>query len=796
MNEELLNNSDIKSINTNDIIKNNLFLNESEIIANQIIEKIISLVFSSLLNRKVERKINDFCYFEIKQVLDEIKNLEFLEHDKDDFFIRHIMLEKLSKTPKKEKNKLIDNLVLNEEGQKINKSQIIQDYKFINDLDPNISVNYFEHIDPFLFEENQVNNNIKKEKVVMDILTRKSLNKEKIELQNILEDKKLSKINNSRNTNGSFKVSIPNEKVIEKNEYSKINFSTIKNTKDINTKITLVSDIEQINNWNIISQPLPPHIDRDAGTKIKYDNKLGIKNNLKENISSNENSPRNINSSGVKKLSKNNLLKFKYFFTRLDKQNTHHKTRRIIQNELPTYDLEPEPDKIEETEEIIKMRKKLELEIEEKKMEKIREEKRKKEIEEKEKEFNEKIKKLGNQNITVDVKGELVHIKPLKIESLIDDFKNMRSNSKEVLKIEDVTYQKKSFNNVEVEINKNPIYNFNEPEKLEKKRKESVITSKILQNIKKKKFDEMKKANIREGMKFASGSNFQIMNLECGVNLIEKNQKKSGGRDYFQKYGRCSYEIFQNQLNKTSSGFYFNRTNNNFINININDDNEMNTNNNLNQKNRGFPPLTPVKQLKKERTEYELMNTSPNRANYYLQLKTKDLNHALSNLDLIDEKKINEKNFENNNNFFKKSNKGLNIEKRQFGDMNIFNKTLMENKFWGEASGSHKNIAVGLRLPSKPEKKYLKREINENIINHLPRKRLPPISSAVKLFTENSEKYNLFNNKKKLKDLKYQNLSKDSLVENKKKYYLNTTSGFYTNKEGGFIPSRKKEEIK
>ena len=228
----------------------------------------------------------------------------------------------------------------------------------------------------------------------------------------------------------------------------------------------------------------------------------------------------------------------------------------------------------------------------------------------------------------------------------------------------------------------------------------------------------MKKANIREGMKFASGSNFQIMNLECGVNLIEKNQKKSGGRDYFQKYGRCSYEIFQNQLNKTSSGFYFNRTNNNFINININDDNEMNTNNNLDQKNRGFPPLTPVKKLKKERKEYELMNTSPNRANYYLQLKTKDLKHALSNLDLIDEKKINEKNFENNNNFFKKSNKGLNIEKRQFGDMNIFNKTLMENKFWGEASGSHKNIAVGLRLPSKPEKKYLKREINENIINH------------------------------------------------------------------------------
>ena len=36
------------------------------------------------------------------------------------------------------------------------------------------------------------------------------------------------------------------------------------------------------------------------------------------------------------------------------------------------------------------------------------------------------------------------------------------------------------------------------------------------------------------------------MNLECGVNLTENNQKKSGGRDYLHKYGRFSFDIYEN----------------------------------------------------------------------------------------------------------------------------------------------------------------------------------------------------------------------------------------------------------
>ena len=79
----------------------------------------------------------------------------------------------------------------------------------------------------------------------------------------------------------------------------------------------------------------------------------------------------------------------------------------------------------------------------------------------------------------------------------------------------------------------------------------------------------------KSGSKYASGSNFNLIKLECGVELTENKRKKSGGKNYFEKYGRFSYELFQNRLNKT--------TQDNFVTSELNEKikNSMKQENNL-----------------------------------------------------------------------------------------------------------------------------------------------------------------------------------------------------------------------
>ena len=811
MNEDLISNNNKNTIKSNDSIRkinSDTFNYESEMIACTIINKIISLVFSISFNNEIEKKICDYCYQDVINILHDIKNLEFIQHDVDDLYKKNIVLEKISKTPIKERNKFFDKdiLLLNENnGEIMNKSQIFKGYKFIDDLDPNISVNCSIDINPLMPKEKQINksNIFENENIVMKILKRKNASTEKTIIINKTKKKKISLIKNHNNHQG--------EKM---DKFESLKLENCSFIKKLNSNVTSILEKQYFNNWNIIPQPSPSPVDRLAGTKIKY-NKITSKSNLKDGINDKVDSARENNMPNSNR-NRHEREKFKTAILSVRnsiKNNTQiilpKKRHTRIQYDFPIYDLDPEKSNYaEETEDIIKMRKQVEEELEEKRKEKIMELKKEKEKMEKEKEINEKRKNLDYKNITVDIKGNIVYVRPIKMESLINDFISMKTHSKEVQKIIDENIPKKNFNNVKVEINKNPDFNFTEHRTSSKGRRASYHnTSKLYQSTRRLRNKDLKSdKNIttdRNNMKFASGSNFEIMNLECGVNLIEKNRKKSGGKDYFHKYGRCSYEIFQNQLNKTSSGFYTEQLGNNFINININDENdnsEENLKTDIGKKGTGLPPLSPLKKkiMKKERTEYDLRNISSNEKNKFINLRIKNLKYALNNLDLIDEKKLKENNIENKINYFKNGNdKDIKKAKKDLGEINIFNKTLMENKLWGESRDSHKNMAIAIRFPVKLEKKYLQREVNPNLLNHLPRKRLPPISSAVKLFSENMNQTegginNANRNKKKLKELRNQNLSKDSLYENKRKMFLSNASGFYSNTEKSLTPIRGK----
>jgi hypothetical protein len=65
---------------------NNKFLNESSIVVNEIIEKIISLVISTNFNKNVEKQIYSSCFDYIKDTIDAFLSTNFIPHDKDETY--------------------------------------------------------------------------------------------------------------------------------------------------------------------------------------------------------------------------------------------------------------------------------------------------------------------------------------------------------------------------------------------------------------------------------------------------------------------------------------------------------------------------------------------------------------------------------------------------------------------------------------------------------------------------------------------------------------------------------------
>jgi hypothetical protein len=89
--------SSIREIKDNNVINSNInippaeaiynkFLNESNIIVNEILEKIISLVISSNFNKNIEKQISSSCFNFIKDTIDSYISSAFISHDKDETY--------------------------------------------------------------------------------------------------------------------------------------------------------------------------------------------------------------------------------------------------------------------------------------------------------------------------------------------------------------------------------------------------------------------------------------------------------------------------------------------------------------------------------------------------------------------------------------------------------------------------------------------------------------------------------------------------------------------------------------
>ena len=62
----------------------NRFLNEANIIVNDIIQKIISLSITTDFNKKIENNIPSSCFDFIRNTIDSYLSLNFITHDKEE----------------------------------------------------------------------------------------------------------------------------------------------------------------------------------------------------------------------------------------------------------------------------------------------------------------------------------------------------------------------------------------------------------------------------------------------------------------------------------------------------------------------------------------------------------------------------------------------------------------------------------------------------------------------------------------------------------------------------------------
>ena len=732
--------------NKEEIKKCITFFNESECIANYIIEKIISLIMTQTTKNKVEKLIPDYCFDEIKESLEIVTHLDFLTHDIDDIKTKKKLFYKKMKSAIYQEN---DISLFEEDNEKnLNNSEIIRNYKLLKNLDIKDINDLSFYLDPFNLTKNEFEEK-EKEKVVMGILTRENSKDKLINIQKEEEKKRnrIEKRNHHKNHNfigykerinkeiyssevEPFQIN-PKEKIdtIGNVEIHKIELppSHLINNKKSNNNVPFDSIIDSTNFWSSISEPYSPPIDRDAGTKIKYDRKTFIK--MIKSLNKTDKIVEEVNSPNKKE--EKSPKKKPTFSVKKKDNNAPIKKKKYVQIEFESYDLEPNKYKSQyDTEEMAELRIKVEKELQEKKIEKEKQAQKEKERLAKEEELAELRKELGKKNVTVDIKGELVFIKPIDLNALSDDFNKGKSKFKIIQTIKtDIEYLDNP-KNIVVERNQEVNLGDSKDDKTNKKKskKKKEILSSVKNNnnnsissISKK--NDKKEVIDKNSMKYAAGSNFGIINPEVGVNIREEKKLKSGGKDFFKKYNRFSFELFQDKLSKTVTSNFFPKISE-----------QLNDNNNNNDANKRRGSLSIKAKIKKDIINQIINTREPNEDNNTLSLKTDNLKRALENLNLItegEERKLENLKFKKKDIIKEKKNKSKK-KKLDYGEMDIFAKTLMESQDWGGKLYGEKKKIYDFKIPAKPEENELLRELPMNILRHMPRKRLPPIANYLK----------------------------------------------------------------
>ena len=474
----------------------NKFSNDANIIVNELIEKIISLSISKNFNKKIENSIPSSCFDFLCNAVDSYLSLNFISYDK----------EEINDNNKKKEEKFNEN---NIEG-----------------IEPILNNNKLNIIEPN-FEEQIFFNNYNRGENNWDLMDEPLSNKYDRYATTLVKFKEIDKEKNNKY----------NKEILEEIDEEYENITTNENKNNNNNK-----NINEIMIRN----------ERKEGTKkitTRINNILNYDDNNNNNI---KNKKRNLNE-----------IMSQFSFHDLEDNN----------------DIYKEPDNIN----IEKLRK----EIQEKQNEQNEEKKNiklaKKDVENKMKLAVEKNRQYAGKKITVDSNGEIIFIKGIKLDKLSKEFILMKTATKLVInedkKDNDKSKskkKKKKLNNLGININNNNnVINNNNEKEIKEKSNENNNNEKSedggdknikgknqkLPKIRGNKFrkentsEDLYKKNllkrIEEGPIILSGSNFEIMNMEVGVSIKEKEKYKTGGKDFYHKFNKYSIDNYNKQLKDT-----------------------------------------------------------------------------------------------------------------------------------------------------------------------------------------------------------------------------------------------------
>ena len=490
------------------LVISNKFLNEANIIVNDIIEKIISLSITTDFNTKIEKQIPSSCFDFLRNTIDSYLSLNFIVHDKEDMHSPNSSFEQ-------KKEDIIEGIegitpILDKENEEIN-------------IKSNLSQNESS------FEEQIYFNNYLTGENNWDLM-----------------DEPLS------NNYDRYATTLVKFKELDKEKNNRFN----KNDKEI---------LEEINeeNENISGNDMNNNNDKNAVENKTRNEREGITRRTTIKLSNIYKNDLNNNNNNRNKKKNLNEIMSQFSFHNLENDN----------------DIYKEPDNIN----FEKLRKEMEKVQNEKNEEKKNQKNAKKEVENKMRLAVEKNRQFAGKNITVDSNGEIVFIKGIKLDKLNRDFLLMKTATKIVTDEEKENEKNKSKkkkkkvnnNSNSVDTNNNVIISKNvekKEENLEKNNENNNITKNEENNTEKplkgknQKLPKIRGGKLRnpdeayklkllkrieEGPIVLSGSNFDIMNMEVGVSIKEKEKFKTGGKDFYHKFKKYSMDNYNKQLKET-----------------------------------------------------------------------------------------------------------------------------------------------------------------------------------------------------------------------------------------------------
>ena len=229
-------NEQLNKLNIIPEIIHNKFLNESDIIVNEIIEKIISLVISSNFTNNIDKKLSSSCFEFVQFTLDNYLGSNFIFHDKDETYHHSFNNSKSEIIPENEHISIINDLPIND-SYNINNINSQENIK----IEEQVFYNNFMHgeNDWDLMDEPQSNNY---DRYAHTMIKYKEIEKDKglkynnnaQVLEEVTEESEKNSINNNNEKNDNTNTQIRGRDTFYKTKrYNKLDLKKKKNLIDI-----------------------------------------------------------------------------------------------------------------------------------------------------------------------------------------------------------------------------------------------------------------------------------------------------------------------------------------------------------------------------------------------------------------------------------------------------------------------------------------------------------------------------------------------------------------------------------